>query len=68
MNALADPLDQAAQFQAEAIDREVRNILNKQPSKLTAIGLCHWCREPLETKQLFCDTDCSDDFEKSRRK
>ena len=30
-------------------------------------GNCHWCEEPTVEGRLFCNKDCSDDWDRSRR-
>lgn len=27
-------------------------------------GVCHNCKEPVEHPQLFCDSDCAEDYQK----
>ena len=37
--------------------------------ELTPSGQCHYCQQFVSAAQLFCDSDCADDFakEKARR-
>lgn len=41
-------------------------IRNKEPV-LPAVGTCYNCKDPVENNQLFCDIDCSMDYEKLKR-
>ncbi len=46
-------------------------ITNARPKgrALVPKGCCHYCEEPSEiSDQLFCDIDCSMDWEKLQRK
>ncbi|OFA33323.1 hypothetical protein BAE46_01015 [Glaciecola punicea] len=66
----ADPVDQSSDNVANYIKHKVRSIRNKK-RELNPSGACRWCLEPFEdpkSQKLFCDTDCSSDFEKSNRK
>lgn len=32
--------------------------------KLTSVGYCHYCDEPVEQPKLFCNGTCADHFDK----
>lgn len=40
-------------------------VKNRKP-ELQETGLCHWCESIIGVGH-FCDSDCRDDFEKSKR-
>lgn len=62
---MADEADRAQELQEAALEIALR----KQKSKLTlhATGRCLWCSEPTGSEGLFCDSDCRDDYEKSKK-
>jgi len=62
----ADDCDRAAQnqeFEVRTAVMNARSSLNHGP-KLPAKGSCWNCGEPLPHPQLFCDEDCSHDYER----
>ena len=59
----ADPLDRAAHTQQLAIDRAIANT-KKQERLLKPKGKCHFCLETVDDLKLFCDQDCSSDYDK----
>lgn len=60
----------AADLAAPEIDNMVQDQIARIRAKpkarrLSPIGQCHNCRETLkEEGQLFCDTDCRDDYQR----
>ena len=59
-----DDADRAAEYQQAEIERALRNVVQE---RMPYTGKCAWCDAPVEGRKRFCDTDCRDDFEKSRR-
>lgn len=61
----ADYTDMQSEFLMSARIRDIRN----QGRELNPKGACHWCDEPFEhvSQKLFCDSDCSFDYERSKR-
>jgi len=57
----------------EKFQREIRQAV--QTPELPRTGFCHWCEEPVNPVQikgetvipLFCDSECSQDYERSKR-
>ncbi len=39
----------------------------KTTSSLLPVGYCHWCDSPVKASQLFCDTECREDWESEQR-
>lgn len=60
----ADSLDQASEIETLERERIIAAARNRGP-ELPRTGFCHNCREPVP--ELFCDSDCRDDWEKRRR-
>ena len=62
---MADEADKAQELQEQAL----QIALGKQKSKpkMNATGRCLWCSEPTGERGLFCDSDCRDDYEKSKK-
>jgi hypothetical protein len=63
---MADDADRAqAEIDAEV---ELARRAARPASRLLATGHCHNCEEPLhKPRQLFCDNDCSQDYEARKR-
>lgn len=66
MENFADPIDAAQNIQDGVVAMTIQAIRNK-PRELLPKGSCHWCKEPLESLQLFCDTDCNHDYDKNKQ-
>lgn len=61
----ADNSDLATMYEEENLRIALLNAKNTRPNALKPIGECYWCGEETENdKQLFCDSDCTKDFEK----
>lgn len=60
---MADEADLAHEVEQQAITSAI-NALQKQKPQLHPIGVCHYCDAVVGEKQLFCDHDCADDWEK----
>jgi len=54
----------AADRAEEEIEMELAEALRKRkPPWPVAIGACHYCGEPLENGQRWCDADCERGWE-----
>jgi hypothetical protein len=62
---MADDADRA-QEQIEAELVHARSAAQTK-LKLLPIGRCYNCDEALRGRQLFCDQECAEDFEKRER-
>ncbi|AYA64275.1 DUF2116 family Zn-ribbon domain-containing protein [Alteromonas sp. RKMC-009] len=62
----ADPLDAATHMEEHMKQRAIQNIRNKG-RELRPKGCCYFCAEELPKGSLFCDSDCSHDFELMKR-
>jgi len=54
--------DEADQAQ-DAQDKMLSAALKKRNPVLEKIGVCHFCEQPVGLNALFCDSDCSKDYE-----
>lgn len=63
----ADPVDRAVVEQERLLEEQLRLAREKPVHRLTYIGRCHNCSEPLAEPLRFCDVDCRDDHEKIKR-
>jgi len=64
----ADILDASQEIEQHILDARINSI--RQTGRLiTPNGTCRWCKEIFETgsEKLFCDSDCSEDYEKFNR-
>lgn len=67
----SDILDCAAELTQREIEAQL--AAHRQRARGTQIkpkGFCYNCDEPLSPEQLFCDSDCRDDYQhiQERRK
>lgn len=63
-----DEIDIAQRVSELMLDVAINNARPKGRA-LHPKGSCHYCEESLEnTEKLFCDMDCSEDYEKLQRK
>lgn len=63
-----DDLDHAQQVSELMLNIAIQNA-RPNGRALRPKGRCHFCETSTELKdQLFCDIDCSDDWEKLQRK
>lgn len=65
---MADMLDHASeieQLQRDAAIAEAVERANK--SRMTPCLKCYNCEETIQPEQLFCDADCSADYELRQR-
>lgn len=63
MSDIIDTSQEQSEFHLQATISHIRNTsMTLVPKKE-----CYNCFEPLEDKQLFCDSDCSIDYDKRER-
>mgnify|MGYP007126760300 CR=1 FL=1 len=65
---MADNIDVATEHDAILQKANLQAALKATEPKLLPNGLCHNCLEVVEDKKLFCDLDCSYDYEVRRKK
>lgn len=71
-NNLADEADLANETADRWLSRALANASASGPS-LTPKGQCYFCEhefnmdDPVERLKLFCDSDCSSDYEREQR-
>ncbi|XWY20090.1 DUF2116 family Zn-ribbon domain-containing protein [Bisgaard Taxon 45] len=58
-----DDIDKASQTEAFLLHTSIEASKKKRTKSLSYIGCCYYCNEPLPENQLFCDSDCRDDYE-----
>ncbi|ERL42239.1 DUF2116 family Zn-ribbon domain-containing protein [Pasteurella multocida subsp. multocida] len=58
-----DDIDKASQTEAFLLHSSIETSRKNQAKSLGYTGLCYYCDEPLPEGQLFCDSDCRDDYE-----
>lgn len=69
---MADEADLANDQADRWLDRALAQAAAAGP-RLAPKGHCHYCEtefnmaDPVESKKLFCDADCSADYEKEQR-
>lgn len=69
---MADEADLANDQADRWLDQALAQAANNT-SRLAPKGKCHYCEhefdpaDPLTERKLFCDADCSSDFEKEQR-
>lgn len=57
-----------AASEREALDRKLAiEHHRKVKSSLLPVGYCHWCDSPVKASQLFCDSECREDWESEQR-
>lgn len=59
---MTDQLDRASEL--EEMDRA--QALKKRMPELKAIGYCYNCNDDIHSGQLFCSTDCRDDYQREQ--
>lgn len=60
---MADDIDRAQAHIERMNDIAVKQARNAGP-EIKPNGECHFCKEPVETPKLFCDSDCAVDWER----
>lgn len=61
---MADEADFADFLQQQRLDSAIAAVRNKT-APLPARGQCHHCGEHVEGVALFCDVNCSTDFDRA---
>ncbi len=61
----ADPLDYTQKMQEQVTALRIEAIRNRG-RELHPVGSCYFCGEPVGPEHLFCDADCSYDYERSK--
>ncbi len=66
---MADFIDNTNDRENHLKEMRIANI-RAQQRELQPIGSCHWCGEVFTQAdpRLFCDPDCSGDYERDRRR
>lgn len=62
-----DDADRAEQRIEEVMDDALAAVRRAQEHRVTAIGVCLYCGEPLPSPMRFCDADCRDGFDHEQR-
>lgn len=62
----ADPVDQADALHTLITENRIKSI-RSQGREINPSGFCHFCEEPVHGNKLFCDADCSTDYERTKR-
>ena len=57
-----DILDVASELEEKERAAAIQAALNNV-TRLPAIGFCHYCEEEVEGNKVFCDHECSADYE-----
>lgn len=60
---MSDEADRANEINELVLAKQVAH---REPV-LPAIGVCHYCGEPVPGSAKFCDKDCRDDHEREQR-
>ncbi len=61
-----DVIDVASEQEAVMLSAQIQQA-SKTRNKITPKGKCHFCDEDAEEQKLFCNSDCSSDYEKEQR-
>lgn len=65
---MADIFEQASELEQRERDASIKAALEKaKANRMNPKGACYNCDEPLKPMQLFCDADCSADYELRQR-
>lgn len=60
----SDYLDAAADLtELERVSRIAEHLARTAAKALQPKGACHFCDEPVETGEIFCDEYCAEDHE-----
>lgn len=65
---MSDIIDQATKYEAVMLNAAINRARTTTVSKISPCGVCHYCLEPVNSNQLFCDADCSLDYDKYQHK
>ena len=60
---MPDIVDAASRQEMFSLDTAITNARNSTATKLLKIGVCHYCLEKVDKDKLFCDIECSNDYE-----
>ena len=64
----SDVLDIASFLEAEEVSNAIKYAQSKLLEKsIEPIGKCYNCGEHVDASKLFCDKDCTDDYETRMR-
>ena len=66
---MGDMLDATDAIEQTILDHRI-NAIRSAARTHHPVGKCHWCEEPFShgSQKIFCDSDCSEDYEKYHRK
>jgi hypothetical protein len=59
---MSDPIDEGSDTAQLFLDVAIRNASVVAP-RLPFTGGCHYCGDPVERPALFCNNECSDDYD-----
>ncbi|QGH72805.1 MAG: DNA-directed RNA polymerase subunit alpha [Podoviridae sp. ctLUJ1] len=65
---MPDIIDAASRQELFSLNTAINNARNNTAHKLPKIGLCHYCLEKVEKGKLFCDIECSSDYELEQKR
>ncbi len=58
-----DDIDKASKTEAFLLRNSIEASRKRKEHTPTYTGFCHYCDEPLPNNQIFCDSDCRNDYE-----
>jgi hypothetical protein len=61
-----DDADRAADLQQREIDAALTHRKAEPPMRPN--GGCHWCYAPVGPRQLFCDSECEQDWSRDQER
>lgn len=65
---MADIIDDAGDIEQQHRDAAIQAALEQaRANRMNPKGACYNCGEPMKPLQLFCDADCSADYELRQR-
>lgn len=66
---MSDDADRADQRIADMVAAGLEKVRRRMESReLEPCGACHWCGSDIDGRRLFCSRECSDDWEKAKRR
>ena len=66
---MSDDADRAEQHIENMISDGLAKVRRRMESReLDPCGACHFCGEDVNSGRLFCSRECSDDWEKAKRR
>lgn len=63
---MADEADLAFDVEQQTINSAI-NAQRKQKTRLHPIGVCHYCHSTVNAVQLYCNSDCAEDWDREDR-